>query len=167
MKHGTRESNLRYVNRGICNDCYGVLIIAQSNDRNAGRWVLCLSLRFSFAAKMKHLWPFVAWIILSSCPVRVIPETFVSFLFFFFRWEVNTNDLSQAESQKGFSRGPKTDVFFLNLEDGYFGCQVNESTDVLQLLELSKLCDDHVDCFRGTDENRAKLKCTSIYFDDE
>jgi hypothetical protein len=51
-------------------------------------------------------------------------------------------------------------VFFLNLEDGYFGCQVNESTDVLQLLELSKLCDHHVDCYQGTDEQREKLKCT-------
>lgn len=51
-------------------------------------------------------------------------------------------------------------MFFLNLEDGYFGCQVNESTDVLQLLELSKLCDNHVDCYQGTDEQRDRLKCT-------
>lgn len=51
-------------------------------------------------------------------------------------------------------------MFFLNLEDGYFGCQVNESTEVLQLLELSKLCDDHVDCYQGTDEQRDRLKCT-------
>lgn len=51
-------------------------------------------------------------------------------------------------------------MFFLNLEDGYFGCQVNESTEVLQLLELSKLCDNHVDCYQGTDEQRDRLKCT-------
>lgn len=51
-------------------------------------------------------------------------------------------------------------MFFLNLEDGYFGCQVNESTDILQLLELSKLCDNNVDCYQGTDEQRERLKCT-------
>ena len=51
-------------------------------------------------------------------------------------------------------------MFFLNLEDGYFGCQVNESTEILQLLELSKLCDNHVDCYQGTDEQRTRLKCT-------
>lgn len=54
-------------------------------------------------------------------------------------------------------------MFFLNLEDGYFGCQVNESTEVLQLLELSKLCDDHVDCYQGTDEQRDRLKCTGKF----
>ncbi|XP_031780004.1 uncharacterized protein LOC116416313 isoform X2 [Nasonia vitripennis] len=89
-------------------------------------------------AKMKHLWPLVAWILLSSYP--------------------------QAESHNGLGRGgPRREVFFLNLEDGYFGCQVNASTDVLQLLQLSKLCDNHVDCFQGSDEHRDRLKCTSTY----
>lgn len=66
----------------------------------------------------------------------------------------------QAESRNGLSRGPRREVFFLNLEDGYFGCQVNESTDILQLLELSKLCDQRVDCYQGADELRDKLRCT-------
>jgi len=66
----------------------------------------------------------------------------------------------QAESRNGLGHGSRREVFFLNLEDGYFGCQVNESTDILQLLELSKLCDHHVDCYQGTDEQREKLKCT-------
>ncbi|KYM82455.1 hypothetical protein ALC53_06945 [Atta colombica] len=89
-----------------------------------------------FTAKMKHLWPLLTWILLSSYP---------------------------AESRKGLGHGSKREVFFLNLEDGYFGCQVNESTDVLQLLELSKLCDHRVDCYQGVDEQRNKLKCTVKY----
>lgn len=57
--------------------------------------------------------------------------------------------------------GRKNEVFFLNLEDGYFGCQVNESTDYLQLYELSKLCDGQSNCYMGSDELRKELKCTS------
>ncbi|KAL6264866.1 hypothetical protein P5V15_004961, partial [Pogonomyrmex californicus] len=82
---------------------------------------------------MKHLWPLLTWILLSSYPV---------------------------ESRNGLGRGSRREVFFLNLEDGYFGCQVNESTDVLQLLELSKLCDHRADCYQGADEQRNRLKCT-------
>lgn len=48
------------------------------------------------------------------------------------------------------------------MEDGYFGCQVNESTDYLQLFELSKLCDGHGDCFMSSDELARELKCTSM-----
>uniref|UniRef100_A0A1A9ZCQ7 EGF-like domain-containing protein n=1 Tax=Glossina pallidipes TaxID=7398 RepID=A0A1A9ZCQ7_GLOPL len=55
----------------------------------------------------------------------------------------------------------RNEVFFLNLEDGYFGCQVNESTDYLQLYELSKLCDGNQDCFLGSDELNKELKCTN------
>ena len=75
----------------------------------------------------------------------------------------------QVHSQKSASRnnigifGLKKEVFFLNLEDGYFGCQVNESTDYLQLYELSKLCDGTQDCFLGSDELSRHLKCTSEY----
>lgn len=47
------------------------------------------------------------------------------------------------------------------MEDGYFGCQVNESTDYLQLYELSKLCDGNQDCYLGSDELNKELKCTS------
>ncbi|EFN69661.1 hypothetical protein EAG_11998 [Camponotus floridanus] len=85
-------------------------------------------------AKMKHLWPLLAWIFLVSYPT--------------------------AESRNGLGHGLRREVFFLNLEDGYFGCQVNESTDILQLLELSKLCDHRTDCYQGADEQRNKLKCT-------
>jgi hypothetical protein len=52
------------------------------------------------------------------------------------------------------------EIFLLNLEDGYFGCQVNESTDFLQLFELSKLCDGIPQCFQGSDEVSLELKCT-------
>ncbi|KAI8124767.1 Protein HEG like protein 1, partial [Lucilia cuprina] len=55
----------------------------------------------------------------------------------------------------------RNEVFFLNLEDGYFGCQVNESTDYLQLYELSKLCDGNQDCYLGSDELNKELKCTN------
>lgn len=51
------------------------------------------------------------------------------------------------------------EIFLLNLEDGYFGCQVNESQDFLQLFELSKLCDGQTQCYLGTDELESQLKC--------
>ena len=66
----------------------------------------------------------------------------------------------QVLSNGGIGFGIKREIFFLNLEDGYFGCQVNESTDVLQLYELSKLCDGTPNCFMGSDELRKELKCT-------
>ena len=60
-------------------------------------------------------------------------------------------------------QGRTKEVFFLNLEDGYFGCQVNESTEVLQLFDLSKLCDGVSSCFKSADENIRELKCTSKF----
>ena len=42
---------------------------------------------------------------------------------------------------------PRKEVFFVKLEDGFFGCQVNASVDVLQLFELSKLCDGQSQCW--------------------
>jgi hypothetical protein len=69
----------------------------------------------------------------------------------------------QASAQAGIGFGIKREIFFLNLEDGYFGCQVNESTTVLQLFELSHLCDGTPNCFLGSDELSKNLKCTSKY----
>lgn len=70
----------------------------------------------------------------------------------------------QAHSQTRRSAGRlKREVFFLNLEDGYFGCQVNESTDYLQLFELSRICDGRPDCFMGSDEQSKELKCTGKF----
>lgn len=66
----------------------------------------------------------------------------------------------QVNAQGGIGFGIKREIFFLNLEDGYFGCQVNESTTVLQLYELSRLCDGQQDCYKGSDELRRELKCT-------
>ena len=57
-------------------------------------------------------------------------------------------------------RGSK-EVFFVNLEEGFFGCQVNETADVLQIFKIKKLCDGVSDCFRGSDENSKELKCSS------
>lgn len=59
------------------------------------------------------------------------------------------------------SKTVEQEIFLLNLEDGYFGCQVNESQDFLQLFELSKLCDGRTQCFMGTDELSAPLKCNN------
>ena len=58
---------------------------------------------------------------------------------------------------------PRKEVFFVKLEDGFFGCQVNASVDVLQLFEISKLCDGTPQCWQGSDESNTKLKCTSKY----
>lgn len=52
------------------------------------------------------------------------------------------------------------EIFFLNLEHGYFGCQINSSSDVLQIFDISNLCDGVPHCFLGSDENRNELKCT-------
>lgn len=68
-----------------------------------------------------------------------------------------------TEGQYGIGLGIKREVFFLNLEDGYFGCQVNESTQILQLYELSKLCDGVPDCYKASDELRSDLKCTGEF----
>jgi hypothetical protein len=76
-----------------------------------------------------------------------------------------TNTTSRALSPAPASSRARPEVFFLHLEDGYFGCQVNESIDVLQLYDVSKLCDGIPDCFLGSDENRAKLKCTGTSYD--
>ena len=62
---------------------------------------------------------------------------------------INRNDLKKRE------------VFFVNLEDGFFGCQVNASVDILQLFEISKLCDGTPNCYLGSDESNPRLKCTS------
>ena len=63
------------------------------------------------------------------------------------------NDLRTQQQQR--------EVFFVNLEDGFFGCQVNASVDILQLFEISKLCDGTPNCYLGSDESNTKLKCTS------
>ena len=76
--------------------------------------------------------------------------------------------LSQQQRHRDLSRNrhrsssaKSSEVFFLNLEDGFFGCQVNESVDFLQLFEISKLCDGEPHCYGGSDESNNKLKCTS------
>lgn len=60
----------------------------------------------------------------------------------------------------GGSFTPRPEVFFVKLEDGFFGCQVNESVDVLQLFEISKLCDGTPQCWQGSDESSLDLKCS-------
>ena len=55
----------------------------------------------------------------------------------------------------------RKEVFFVKLEDGFFGCQVNASVDVLQLFEISKVCDGTPQCWQGSDESNSQLKCTS------
>ena len=57
--------------------------------------------------------------------------------------------------------GRTREVFFVNLEEGFFGCQVNETADVLQIFKIKKMCDGVSDCFRGSDENSKDLKCSS------
>lgn len=59
------------------------------------------------------------------------------------------------------SKTLQQEIFLLNLEDGYFGCQVNESQDFLQLFELSRLCDGRTECYLGTDELATPLKCNN------
>lgn len=69
-----------------------------------------------------------------------------------------------TQNQYGIGLGIKREIFFLNLENGYFGCQANESTHILQLYELSKLCDGVPDCYKASDELRTELKCSGKIF---
>ena len=67
-------------------------------------------------------------------------------------WTTNGQFLSK------FSR---KEIFFVNLEEGFFGCQVNETTEVLQIFKVEKLCDGKSDCYLGSDENQKELKCSN------
>lgn len=92
---------------------------------------------------------------ISSCLLENIPNSHITNLYFSLSFQVS--------AQVNLGQGLQREIFFLNLEDGYFGCQVNESTDVLQLFEVSRLCDGTPNCFLGSDENFQELKCTSKY----
>lgn len=89
--------------------------------------------------------------------VKVVFSKAISLTLFFLLFQTTSQSLS------GIGHGINREIFFLNLEDGYFGCQVNESTDVLQLFELSKLCDGVPNCFLGSDELRNELKCSGKF----
>ena len=55
---------------------------------------------------------------------------------------------------------PTNEVFWLNIEEGYFACQVNASERYLKLFKLSRLCDGQEDCYQGSDELTEQLKCS-------
>jgi len=57
----------------------------------------------------------------------------------------------------------KNEVFFVNVEEGFFGCQVNASSEFLQIFTISKLCDGVSDCYKGSDEDQKELKCSSEF----
>ena len=61
------------------------------------------------------------------------------------------------------SKFSRKEIFFDNLEEGFFGCQVNETLEVLQIFKIEKLCDGTSDCYLGSDENQKELKCSSKY----
>ena len=56
---------------------------------------------------------------------------------------------------------PTSELFWLNIEEGYFACQVNASEKYLKLFKLSRLCDGVPDCFEASDELTEQLKCTT------
>ncbi len=55
---------------------------------------------------------------------------------------------------------PNKEVFWLNLDEGYFACQVNSSERYLKVFKLSRLCDGFEDCWRASDELADELKCS-------
>ena len=55
---------------------------------------------------------------------------------------------------------PTSELFWLNIEEGYFACQVNSSEKYLKLFKLSRLCDGVEDCFEASDELVDQLKCS-------
>ena len=75
-------------------------------------------------------------------------------------WSTLVTTWTHAQLSSKFS---KKEVFFVNLEEGFFGCQVNETLEVLQIFKIEKLCDGISDCYLGSDENQKELKCSSKY----
>ena len=55
---------------------------------------------------------------------------------------------------------PTSEVFWLNIDEGYFACQVNASEKYLKLFKLSRLCDGVQDCYQASDELTEILKCS-------
>ena len=53
---------------------------------------------------------------------------------------------------------PTEELFWLNLEEGYFTCQLNQSEKFLKIFKLSRLCDGQEDCYQGSDELREDLR---------
>ena len=53
---------------------------------------------------------------------------------------------------------PTEELFWLNLEEGYFACQLNQSEKFLKIFKLSRLCDGREDCYQGSDELREDLR---------
>ena len=53
---------------------------------------------------------------------------------------------------------PTEELFWLNLEEGYFACQLNQSENFLKIFKLSRLCDGKGDCYQSSDELRDELR---------
>ena len=53
---------------------------------------------------------------------------------------------------------PTEELFWLNLEEGYFACQLNQSEKFLKIFKISRLCDFKDDCYRGSDELYDELR---------
>jgi len=56
---------------------------------------------------------------------------------------------------------PTDELFWLNLEEGYFACQLNESEKFLKIFRISRLCDYKEDCYKGSDELQKDLRCST------
>ena len=53
---------------------------------------------------------------------------------------------------------PTQELFWLNLEEGYFACQLNQSEKFLKIFKISRLCDGTSDCYQGSDELYDELR---------
>ena len=53
---------------------------------------------------------------------------------------------------------PTQELFWLNLEEGYFACQLNMSEKFLKIFKISRLCDYKEDCWQGSDELYDELR---------
>ena len=56
---------------------------------------------------------------------------------------------------------PTNELFWLNIEESYFACQVNASEKYLKIFKLSRLCDGYEDCYQASDELSENHKCSS------
>lgn len=55
---------------------------------------------------------------------------------------------------------PISGQFWLNVDDGYFACQVNSTETFVKVFKISRLCDGLPDCFQGADELKDFLNCS-------
>ena len=111
--------------------------------------VIIKSAAMSGAGSMASAWLFLTW--LSSVSSVPVPQLIVRSQSELFSQQPGRQvDLSKVL--------PTQELFWLNLEEGYFACQLNQSEKFLKIFKISRLCDYKEDCWQGSDELYDELR---------